>query len=275
MTAFSRHHEVRTGEITTFVAEAGEGEPIVLLHGNPDTHAVWAGVVERLATRYHCLAPDLPGFGATRAPRDYSYTLEHQGVYVRTLLDGLGHRRVHLVVHDIGGVFGLVFAAMHPERLRSLTVFNTLLFPDYRWHFWARMWRTPIVGELVMLIANRWLFVRELQRGSPHMPIAYARAAYAEFGPDTRRHVLRWYRAMMPSVFAGWDTRLIGATAAIPRLVVWGDLDPFIQIRFADRFGADVRHAPRCGHWVMLEDPELAADAIAGVVARASSSRSE
>jgi pimeloyl-ACP methyl ester carboxylesterase len=228
---------------------------------------VWSGVVERLAPRYHCLAPDLPGWGRTRAPDDFDYSLEHQGAYVRTLLDGLGHDRVHLVVHDVGGVFGLAFAAMHPERLRSLTIFNTLLFPDYRWHFWARMWRTPIVGELVMLIANRWLFVREMRRGSPHLPLCYAREAYAHFTRDTQRHVLRWYRAMTPSVFAGWDTRMIAATSQIPRRVVWGDLDPFIQARFADRFGAEVQHVPQCGHWLMAEDPELAAAAIAGVVA--------
>src|SRR5882672_9085560 len=73
---FPRHREVTTGAITTFVAEAGHGAPIVLLHGNPDTHAVWSGVVERLAASYHCFAPDLPGFGNTRAPNDYSYSLE-------------------------------------------------------------------------------------------------------------------------------------------------------------------------------------------------------
>ena len=269
--SFPRHREVKTGAITTFVAEAGApgGEPIVLLHGNPDTHALWSGVVERLAQRHHCFAPDLPGFGRTVAPLDYDYSVEHQGVYVRTLIDGLGCDRVHLVVHDIGGVFGLAFAAMHPERLRSLTIFNTLLFPDYRWHFWARMWRTPVLGELVMLIANRWLFVHEMRRGSPGIRLAYAREAYADYTHETRRHVLRWYRAMTPSVFTGWDTRLVEATAALPRLVVWGDLDPYIQIRFADRFGADVLHVPHTGHWTMAEDPQLSADAIAGVVARA------
>src|SRR5262249_52545752 len=130
----------------------------------------------------------------------------------------------------------LAFAAMHPERLRSLTVFNTTLFPDYRWHIWARIWRTPIVGEIAMLVATRWAFVRVMRRGSPHIPVGYARSAYSEYTNDVKRHVLRWYRAMTPSVFTGWDTRLVEATKDMPKLVVWGDLDPFIQVRFADRF---------------------------------------
>lgn len=269
MTAFPRHRLVATGATTTFVAEAGEGAPIVLLHGNPDTHELWSGVVARLSAKYHCLAPDLPGWGRSRAPDDYKYSLEHQGVYVRTLLDGLCLDRVHLVVHDIGGVFGLVFAAMHPERLRSLTIFNTLLFPDYRWHFWARVWRAPILGDLAMRVGSRWLFVREMRRGSPHLTLAYARAVYAQDTDDARRHALCWYRAMTPSVFAGWDTRMIAATSRLPRRVVWGDLDPYIPVRFADRFGAEVQHVPDAGHWVMTEEPELSAAAIASVVARA------
>jgi pimeloyl-ACP methyl ester carboxylesterase len=250
--------------------ETGSGPDVLLLHGNPDTHRVWNGVVEHLSPAHRCIAPDLPGFGATKVPPDFDFSLASQGAWVAALLDSVGLERVHLVVHDVGGPYGLAFAAKNPHRLRSLTIFNTNFFPDYRWHFWARVWRTPLLGELAMLIANRPLFIRELKRGSPNMSREYASAAYDEFGRDARRSVLRWYRAMDPEVHAGWDQELLAATAGTPKQVLWGDRDPFVPSSTADRYGTDqVTHFPDYGHWVMVEDPAAAAAAIASLVARA------
>lgn len=257
---------VQVGAVETFVVDTGEGPPIVLLHGNPDTHAVWDGVVALLPGR-RCLRPDLPGFGKSRAPEEFDCSMTAQGAFVAGLLDALELDRVHLVVHDIGGPYGLAFAAQHPERLRSLTIFNTILFPDYRWHFWARVWRTRGLGEFAMMIANRPLFVRELRRGSPRMPRDIAERTYAEFHQGAKRMVLRWYRAMDPSVWTGWDTRLVEATVNVPKQVLWGDLDPFIPAATADRFGCKSQHFADCGHWMMIEEPERAAAAIAELTA--------
>jgi pimeloyl-ACP methyl ester carboxylesterase len=262
--AFTRARDVTVGACEIHVAEAGpeRATPIVLLHGNPDSHAVWSGVAERLAATYRCIAPDLPGFGASRAPADLDLAFARQGEFVAALLDALALDRVHLVVHDVGAAFGVAFATAQPERLRTLTIFNTSLFPR---HFWARVWQTRVLGELAMAIANRPLFVRQMRRGSPRMPRDYADHAYAAFGRDTRRIVLRWYRTMRREL-DGWDVRFRDATAAVPKQVVWGDLDPFAPAAIADRFGADVRHVADCGHWVMAEDPELASSAIAAQV---------
>jgi pimeloyl-ACP methyl ester carboxylesterase len=266
--AFSGHRTIRAGDVDAHVAEVGDGPPVVLLHGNPDTHAVWGPVVSRLAPRHRCIAPDLPGFGRSRAPDDYDCSLESQAGFVRDLLAALELPRVHLVVHDVGGPYGLAFASQHPEQIATLTIFNTNFFPDYRWHFWARVWRTRVLGELAMGIANRPLFVRELRRGSPRIPKAYAVQAYREFTRPTRRMVLRWYRAMDPEVHAGWDERLLAATAHTPKRVVWGDLDPFLPAATADRYGGEVTHLADCGHWAMLEAPDRAASAIADLVAK-------
>jgi len=255
--------------VETHVSQSGSGPEVVLLHGNPDTHRVWDPVVERLAPSHHCTAPDLPGFGESKAPPDFDCSLANQGAWVAALLDALGLDRVHLVVHDVGGPYGLAFASKHAHRLRSLTILNTNFFPDYKWHFWARVWRTRVLGELAMKIANRPLFIRELRRGSPHMTREYASAAYDEFGKDAKRMVLRWYRAMDPEVHAGWDQELLAATAETPRQVLWGDRDPFIPSTTADRYGTDqVTHFADYGHWVMIEDPDAVASAIASLVAR-------
>ncbi len=266
--AFSRHRTVQARGVEVHVAEAGEGPPIVLLHGNPDTHTAWGPVVARLAPAHRCIAPDLPGFGRSRAPDDFDWSLDNHAAWVRELLAALELTRVHLVVHDVGGAYGLAFASAHPEQLETLMIFNTNFFPDYRWHFWARVWRTRVLGELAMGIANRPLFVREMRRGSPRIPREYAEHAYREFTRPTRRMVLRWYRAMEPEVYEGWDTRLLEATASTPKRVLWGDLDPFLPATTADRYGGEVTHLADCGHWAMLEDPERAAAAIAELVGK-------
>ena len=262
--SFTRERAIELGGARIHVAEAGDpaAHPIVLVHGNPDSHAVWTDVVVRLAPRFRCIAPDLPGFGASRAPRDVDFAFERQGEFVAALLDALALARVDLVVHDIGAAFGVAFATAHAARVRTLTIFNASLFPH---HFWARVWQTRGLGELAMLAANRALFVRQMRRGSPRMPRAHAEQAYAAFGRGARRAALRWYRTMRREL-AGWDERFRDATAAVPKQVVWGDLDPFVPIAIADRYGAPVRHVADCGHWVMAEDPALAADAIAALV---------
>jgi pimeloyl-ACP methyl ester carboxylesterase len=264
---FTKHSTVKVGKTEAHVAELGTGQPVVMLHGNPDTHACWASTASRLSG-VRVIAPDLPGFGKTAAPDDFTFTLEEQGEWVRELVAALGLDRLHLVVHDVGGIYGLAFATLHPQRLQTLTILNTSFFPDLKWHFWARVWRTRGLGGFAQLIANRPLFVRELRRGSPNMPREYADHAYDQFHAHAKKTVLKWYRAHDPEVWTGWDARMLEATAQVPTQVIWGDKDPFLVAPTADRFGArDVKHVEH-GHWVMLEDPELTASSIDALVRR-------
>lgn len=89
----------------------GEGEPILFLHGVPDTSEVWDGAIAAFSDKYQCIAPDLPGFGRTQAPRNFEYSLENLANFIDQLLSSLSVAGgVHMVIHDIGGVVGLAFA---------------------------------------------------------------------------------------------------------------------------------------------------------------------
>ena len=77
-----------------------------------------------------------------------------------------GVRRVQLVVHDLGGPWGLAWAASRPTGLLSLTLVSIGALPGYRWHRYARLYRIPVLGELVLATANRSAVARVLQRGS-------------------------------------------------------------------------------------------------------------
>lgn len=109
---------------------AGEGRPVILLHGWPTSSFLWRGVVPALAARARVIAPDLPGFGGSDRPADAAYGLDQQAHRLGVVLDALGVGEAALAVHDLGGPIGLLWAVRHPGRVARLVVLNTLLYPD-------------------------------------------------------------------------------------------------------------------------------------------------
>lgn len=239
------------------VREWGAGAPVLFLHGNPDTCEVWDGVAVRMAHRHRCLAPDLPAFGQSALPPDFDSSLEGMAAWVNDLTDALGLvQPLDLVVHDFGGIFGIAWAVLHPQRVRRMCIMNTVFFPDYRWHFWARIWRTPVLGELSFALSTGAGLALEMRRGSKRLPASYARKAHAAMTPAMKQMVLRLYRATDPGDFAGWQDGLRALMARVPAIVLWGDRDPYIDKKFAERFGAgEVHHFATAGHWLPVEDP--------------------
>lgn len=245
----------------TRLIERGDGPPLLLLHGNPDTAELWSGVIEQLKSAHRCYAPDLPGFGASALPAGFDMSMESAAAWIDALLDAAGiGGQVDLAVHDVGGPYGLAWAVAHPARVRRLVIFNTVFFGDFRWHFWARVWRTPMLGELTMKLMNERMFIREIQRGSRRLSTAQIRGMYANFTPAVRAAVLRFYRATDPQKLGDGEARLLQLTARVPTRVLWGAHDPYIPQRFASRFGTeDVQLFADCGHWLPAEAPEAVA----------------
>lgn len=105
----------------------GEGPTVLLLHGFPDTHAVWRKQVGPLAAAgYRVLAPDLRGYGRTEAPGGiYDYTLDKLRTDVISLLDALEIDKVILVGHDWGGLIGWQIAALSPQRVERFVAMST------------------------------------------------------------------------------------------------------------------------------------------------------
>jgi pimeloyl-ACP methyl ester carboxylesterase len=244
------------------LVDEGAGTPTLFLHGNPDSSEVWEDILPALAPHGRCIAPDLPGFGRSGAPADFDCSLDGMAAFVDGLVDALGvDEPLNLVVHDIGGPYGLAWAVRHPRKVRRLVIMNTVFFPDYRWHRMGRLWRTPLVGELVQALTTRRGFLRELRRGSRRLGDARIHRTYDLVTAPMKRMVLRWYRATDPRNFAGWDDQLLQLTARVPTLVLWGEHDPYIQARYADRFGTtNVERFPSVGHWLPAEAPTEVAD---------------
>lgn len=248
---------LNVGQTSIHLVDEGQGPPILFLHGNPDSGEVWSKIISDLRPNHRCIAPDLPGFGRSVAPEDFDYSLEGMARWVDALVVALDIQMpLHLVVHDIGGPFGLAWAVRHPAKVHSVVITNTVFSSDYRWHLFGRLWRTPVIGELVQALTTRRGFTRELLRASRKLTREQIDRTYDLITPSVKRMMLRWYRAADPRHFASWEDALRKLTAQRPSLVLWADQDPYIARRFADSFGASaVEHFPDSGHWLPAEAP--------------------
>jgi pimeloyl-ACP methyl ester carboxylesterase len=264
-TAQQTTRKVLVAGATVNLYEWGEGLPILLLHGNPDSGIMWEGVASRLGAGKLCIAPDLPGFGYSEVPNDYHPSLDGMARFIEQFRQAADIKRpIDLIAHDFGGPFAFAWAVRHPESVRRLVAINTLFFSDYRWHFWARVWRTPVLGELSMAAMTRLMFGRELRRGSgKRIAQEHIDQTWALMTPRMKKEVLRLYRAANPENLEGWEGEFLALTAKKPTLVIWGDKDPYVSSGYAERFNAQkVVHLPEVGHWPPVEVPANCAEIV-------------
>jgi haloacetate dehalogenase len=130
---------VRAGEVTLHAAVGGDGPPVVLLHGYPETHVAWHAVAPRLAERFTVVCPDLRGYGASDKPPgdpDHRrYAKRTMAGDVGALMAALGHDRFAVVGHDRGALVGHRLALDSPEAVTHLAVLDVLPQLD----MWAAM----------------------------------------------------------------------------------------------------------------------------------------
>lgn len=246
-------------------ADASEG--VLFLHGTPGSSADWLDALSTVGNFARAVALDMPGYGQTRTFTGFDHRVE--GDYRSFLggaVDALGLERVHLVVHDFGGPWGLAWAARHPEKLASLTLVNTGALPGYRWHRYARIWQTPVLAELVQATSNRsgvrWL----LGRSNPRLPVEFIDRMYDDYDSHTRATVLALYRAARDPDQMLTDS-VLTLPYDIPALVVWGAADPWVPVDYASAQRdiwpqAQVVTLDGLGHWPFAEDPDAFAGAL-------------
>lgn len=243
-------------------------EAVVFLHGNPGSGADWRDLAQAIAPFSRVVAPDMPGFGKADKPDDFDYTVAGYAGHLEALLAALGIARVHLVVHDFGGPWGLAWATAHPERVASITLINVGIMREYRWHFLARVWRLPLIGELFMATTTRAGFHALLKIGNPRgLPKAYIDEMFDNFDAGTKRAVLRLYRA----TDALGDAAERAHAALRPRdldcLVIWGKADIYLPWRYAEQQRetfprAEIVYLDDSGHWPFKDNPQAVRDAL-------------
>jgi pimeloyl-ACP methyl ester carboxylesterase len=245
-------------DLETFWREA-PGSSVLYLHGVPTDGADWIPFLERTGG----YAPDLPGFGRSAKPSHFDYSIPGYARFLQRFLDATGVGRVSLVMHDWGAV-GLALAQAAPERIERLVLIDAVpLLPGYRWHGIARVWRTPLGGEMLMGFTTKWAMRRlmgfTVDRAAT--PPELVDRVWSHFDHGTQRAILKLYRSSPAGTLAAAGAALDRVDA--PALILWGTADPYLPAAlaglYAERLGGDARVelVDGAGHWPWLDRPQL------------------
>jgi cis-3-alkyl-4-acyloxetan-2-one decarboxylase len=262
---------VDVGGLRMHCLDEGEGDPVVMVHGNPTWSFYYRDLVRALSPTRRCVVPDHIGMGLSDKPPDerYPYRLARRVEDLTALLERLEVRGpVSLVVHDWGGMIGLAWAQRNPGRVARLVLFNTAAFPlpaGRRFHAPLRLTRTPLGGLLVRRCnAFSEAAARLCVTRAPMPP--EVRAAYtAPYDTPANRVATLRFVQDIPLSPAHPSYALVEETAAglerlrdVPTRIYWGERDFVFDAPFLEEWRrrlphAEVRRFPDCGHYV-LED---------------------
>ncbi|MCX5794633.1 MAG: alpha/beta fold hydrolase [Elusimicrobia bacterium] len=259
------------GALRQHYLDAGSGDPVVMVHGNPSWAVYYRDLAKALSDSFRVIVPDHIGCGLSSKPgdADYDYSLKSRVDDLESLLDSIGVKdRITLVVHDWGGMIGMAYACRHPERVHRLVILNTAAFPlpaGKRFPWLLRVCRSPLGALLV--------------RGANAFAVAAARMCC------TRKPMSRELRRIYLEPYDSWANRiavhrfvqdiplgpadrsygLVAQTAGSlarfqdhPMLICWGEKDFVFDRHFlaewVRRFPkAEVHSFRDAGHYV-LED---------------------
>jgi pimeloyl-ACP methyl ester carboxylesterase len=264
------HRTVQARGATFHVAEAGAGEPVVLLHGWPQHWWAWRKVVPLLAPHARLIMPDLRGFGWSDAPPG-RYEKQRMAEDVLVVLDRLGLQRMRIVGHDWGGWIAFLACMIAPERFeRALVLGISPPFGRPSPRMLLDLWRfaymlaiaAPVVGE--RLVASE-RFVRTVLSARPGAFSDDDLRAFASVlaQPPRARASVQLYRTfLLREALHGARGRL-----HVPTRLVVGERDPVVRpslLAGRERFADDltIELVPDCGHWIPAERPDLVAERV-------------
>lgn len=269
---FAPHRLNVGGGASMHYVDEGQGEPVVMLHGNPTWSFHFRDLVAELRQTHRAIAPDHVGFGLSEKPQVYPYRLKtHIDNLESLLVEHLDLRGMTLVLHDWGGAIGCGFAVRHPDRVARLVVFNSAAFvlPDCPLR--VRLCRLPVVGTLA--VRSQDLFLRAAISMATQHPDRFServRDGYlAPYNCFRNRVAIHRIIQDLPLNPTSDTWRLLSdieddlsVLADRPTLICWGNRDfcfpPDVCKMWRKRFpDAEVHSFDDAGHFVLEDAKEF------------------
>lgn len=288
---FNSHRFASSGADIHYV-RAGHGEPVLLLHGYPQTHVCWHRIAPQLAQHYTVIVADLRGYGDSSKPPGLSdhanYSKRAMALDMVELMASLGFMRFHLVSHDRGSRVSHRLAADHPERVHTLTVMDisptlkmfqntTMAFARAYYHWFLMLQPAPVPEEL---LAGKVPFYTLGRIGraepdlSPYDPAALAEYTRCYADPAAIHASCEDYRAA-GTIDLEHDRadRAAGQRLSMPLLALWGAKGVvgtmFNCLEDWREVADDVTGcALPCGHFLPEEQPEMTLAEVRAFLAR-------
>lgn len=262
---------IEVDDLKLHYLEAGSGDPVLLLHGWPTNAQLWRHTVAALGEHRRAIALDLPGSGRSDKPSTTRYSFRFYDQIIEKALAALGVERLGLAVHDLGGPIGLHWAARNLDRISSLALLNTLVFPQMSWAVKAFMVSLHTPG-LRQLMTTPWGIRKAMRLGMVHGEKLTEQVAahYDSHHPSGRDRtaLVRTATGLHPK---GFET--IAASVpewTMPVRLLYGARDRILPDvdRTMKRVAQLVPHADStrladAGHFVQEDAPQVVADALA------------
>jgi len=268
------------GGVQSFVREAGEGDPVLCLHGVPTSSFLYRKVNDELAARgLRGIAFDFPGLGLADRPEAFDYSWSGLARWSGEAIDALGIDRCHLVVHDVGGPVGAEWAVRNPDRVLSMTVLNAPLnVATFRRPWSMHPFSIPRVGEIYLRAMTRPALVQLFRmqgigntEATPKAEVgAYYDLLKRADGGAAFLKIMRGFELTQAKQDFLWNGL---EDHPYPAVVLWGKDDPALGMRYCriacDVLGVEQPALVPAKHFLQEDQAPAIADAVAGLAAGA------
>ncbi len=253
------------GEMSYLDEGPRSDEAVLMVHGNPTWSFFYRDLVRELSPAMRCIVPDHLGCGLSDKPQDWAYTLPNHIRNLTALLNSLGLKKLHLVVHDWGGPIGLGAMLPQGEKLGRVVILNTAAFADTVVPWRIRLCRVPVLGELVVRGANGFAWPATWMAVTKTLPRDVARGFTYPYGSWADRIATHRFVQDIPMRRGtSADATLAEIERSLPALrnhpvkILWGGADFCFKRHYFDRWrtllpGAEAIYHAEAGHY-LLED---------------------
>ncbi|MEW6161174.1 MAG: alpha/beta hydrolase [Verrucomicrobiota bacterium] len=252
---------VQWGDRFLSFIDAGQGAPVVLLHGIPTWSYLWHPTIQYLQDGYRVLAPDMPGFGFSDKRDGFDRSIAMQAEAILAFLNALEIDSAHLIAHDIGGGVAQRLAVFHPERVRSLCLMNSVCYDSWPIELMLQLSNPETARRLSASLAMKMLR-RALKMGFANPPSdEWLEGLLAPYQTEVGKlSLIRNAAALNTNLTVELTAQLPRVT--IPALILWGEEDSFQLVRYGERLALDLPRSrlirlPQAKHFVMIDQPAL------------------
>jgi len=247
--------------------DEGQGDPIIMLHGNPTWSFYYRNLVKGLKDKYRIIVPDHIGCGLSDKPQEYSYKLKNHIDNLEKLLNHLGITKFHLIVHDWGGAIGMGLATRSPERVKSVTLLNTAAFTDANIPTRINICKIPVLGERLVRHFNGFAWPATFMAVEKPLPTEIKKGYLLPYNNYRNRIATAKFVQDIPmtkthesySTLLEIEKKL--TTLTCPKLILWGAKDFCFNMHFYERW---MKYFPEAksivykdaGHYVLEDKKE-------------------
>jgi pimeloyl-ACP methyl ester carboxylesterase len=274
------HHMASVNGIQLHYVMGGQGDPVVLLHGYPQSWYEWRHIMPALAKNYTVIAPDLRGFGDSSKPiTGYDGNTTAEDIY--QLVSHLGFSNIFLVAHDVGSQTAYSYAADRPNNVSKLVIMD-FAFPGFfppefgeNGPWWFAFYQTPDAPEMLTDGKERE-YLSWFMKGLAYDPSAFTEEDIDVFAshavaPGGMRAQFEHFRAF--PMDAEQNKESAKSKLTMPVLVLGGDIYPALGGDFPGNFALNSTQAlaanvtgitvPLSGHWIPEEQPQFVIEQLA------------